>query len=208
MTTALEALSAIYESKKKPEEFQSYLKTLIETGADNAPYAYYVDASKKEGKNEEATTTLQQLSEKHPDSAPISSALAGLYKDTGAIDKATSIYNKLIEKNENDSGALHSLGDIYAQSGQDEKAAEHYAKSLKLWPFDPALQGKLGDAYARLGKKDDAIAAYKQALGMNPNDQGLSDKLKALEQADKAPSDAPPAEQSPETAADSKGSDE
>lgn len=193
---ALDALSAIYKSRDKQDEFLAYLGMLIDSGADNAPYAYYINAYNKAGKAAQATTTLEQLAEKHPDSASVSTALAGCYKDSGAVDKAISIYVGLIDKNKNDTTARRGLGDIYAQMGKDDQAAEQYSEILKTWPFDPVLQQKLGDVYVKLGKKEEAIAAYQQALQMNPSDQETSAKLKDLENPVKADDAKPEAQPS------------
>ena len=178
---ALDALGKIYDSAAKKDEYYSYLASLIEPGADDAPYAYFADVYKNAGKAEEAIKTLEQLHDKHPENTSLASALAGCYKDAGDNNKAIIVYNKLLEKNSNDASTLRSLGDIYAAMDRNEEAAEKYSSALKAWPFDPALQVKLGDIYVKLGKKDEALAAYKQAQGMNPGDNSISDKVKSLE---------------------------
>lgn len=197
---ALDALAKIYEGRKKSDEFYAYLKSVVESGKDGLPYAYFTKTFKDAGKSAEALTTMEQLAQKSPDSVLITFSLAGAYADAGANDKAVEIYKKLLAKDSKLIRAQRGLGDVYVAMGRNEEAAACFAEVLKAMPFDAALQRQLGDIYVKLGKKDQAMVSYKEALKQNPDDKEASDKLKSLESpqpAEKAPEPPKPAEPVP-----------
>lgn len=194
---ALDSLGKIYEAKKQPEEFHSFLKSSVETGKENAPYLYFRDTFKKAGKADEALKTLEGLGQKFPENVAISSVLADAYTDAGAKDKAIELYKKLLAKDKNLAWVNRSLGDLYASTDRNEEAASCYAEVLKSMPFDSTLQKKLGGLYEKLGKKAEAIAAYKAALQFSPQDREATDavdKLEGRKPGEKAP-EAPKASQ-------------
>jgi len=178
---ALDALSKIYDTRKQQDEFCAYLRTLVETGKENGPYAYFQEAFKKAGKSDEATKVLEQLVQKKPDDAGISTALAQSYTDSGAKDKAIDLYKKMIAKDKNNVWTNRSLGDLYKSMDRNEEAASCYAEVVKAMPFDGNLQRQLGDLYIKLGKKTEALAAYKGALKYNLTDKEAQDAVQAIE---------------------------
>jgi tetratricopeptide (TPR) repeat protein len=123
----------------------------------------------------EATSTLNKLSEDHPESPQVREQLAGLYEKTGRRAEYIRV--------------LRELGELYERAGDNIQAAAAYHRLSQADPDDAAAiaryvelatalgesDGKFADEYTRLaevlartGDTDGASQAYEQVLAQSP----------------------------------------
>lgn len=182
----LNALSKLYDDQKNPDGFISCLKSLIDSSKTGAPYQYYLDASTKAGKHDEAMNTLEAALLKAPDNVILLSVLASAYKASGKNDQAIEAYKKILAKFPQDYVANRNLGYIYKSLDKKQEAADCLKVVADQSKTDAQLLLDLGKLYEDLGKKSEAKSVYLDYLKYNPGNSEIKRKVSELEAAQPA----------------------
>jgi eukaryotic-like serine/threonine-protein kinase len=132
--------------------------------------------------------TLQQSL---PTNDDVQSALATLYKDTGAYDEARKGFAELLARDPHHVEALVGAGQVESWSGKPNDALEYLNKALTTTIRRGNDEGKatvlraLGGTYASLNKPQDALRHYEDALGIERRlgrTGGVAETLHAIAQ--------------------------
>jgi tetratricopeptide (TPR) repeat protein len=126
-------------------------------------YSYYLRAM---GRLPEALQEAQKAQQLDPLSLPVSTTLAGRYRDLKQYDQATALCQRMLELNASFVPAHEMLAAVYEEQGQLPPAIVEWQKSVELSHENPPTLASLGHAYALAGRPKEArsIAARLERI--------------------------------------------
>ena len=126
-------------------------------------YSYYLRAM---GRLPEALQEAQKAQQLDPLALPVSTTLAGRYRDLKQFDQATALCQRMLELNANFVPAHEMLAAIYEQQNNFRLAIVEWQKSVELSHENPPTLASLGHAYAVAGRRAEArtIAAKLERI--------------------------------------------
>jgi serine/threonine protein kinase/tetratricopeptide (TPR) repeat protein len=119
-----------------------------------------------------AIEAYENLAKAAPNDTDIQSALAFLYRNSGAYDKARSLYGRRLERDPKSADALFGMGRVEVLSGNLQTALDYLNRALTITIQLENDEEKalilhiVGVAYRKLNKPDEALRNYQESLAI------------------------------------------
>ncbi|MFH1098650.1 MAG: tetratricopeptide repeat protein [Candidatus Uhrbacteria bacterium] len=121
-------------------------------------YLLRAQAYEREGKLEEATTSLRELSRRRPDDLGTLFALGALEYRAGHLDAASEVFTRAIAQQPNYANAKYFLGRIAEDRGDRAEAIRQYEAVLEFNPDNEEITGRLERLRGNTEKKEEGAA--------------------------------------------------
>ena len=192
----MSSLSKIYTDDKKETEWLDYLKQLVTSTEEGAPYDNVAAEFQKAGKLADGVAFLESLAAKREKDQPLMMTLAHWSAEAGQPEKAVEIYKKMLAQDEQQPFVHYSLAGLYEKINKPDEALEEYSKCLE--PRDvPPVRLKYAALLEKQGKKTEALAEYRKVAEADPANEearaGIT-RLEANPESTGAPGASPPEE--------------
>jgi tetratricopeptide (TPR) repeat protein len=151
--------AAIANAGKNPDAVDAYVALAMLLG--------------QQGRNDEATKTLDEARKKLPDSPAIHKAMGKLALSQGRYDLAAAEFRKALELDPDDVSAKFQLAIALRQSRHFDEASKLFDAVAKVDRDYPGLALERGLLYEASGRTEEALKAYESALAKAPNDLDL-----------------------------------
>ncbi len=157
--------------KKKLEELQPQIRTLLESSSRNQHGIAYLlgVALHAEGKCEDALDSFEKAEKEGMLSAALFIQKGAVFETLKLRNKAQQSYNKALSIDTENCDAMLGLCRVYLASRQNKDAAHKALDAIALRYHFPLAHFYLGCALHRLGRLGDAVTALEVALEQNPN---------------------------------------
>ena len=171
---ALEATARIQLERGEAGQAQA----TIETALNMAAQAQLVErlqslkalTLRKQGKNDEALSFLNNLLQETPDSVELRFSRAMLAEEMNQLQQAEDDLRHILAVEPNSALALNALGYTLAdRTTRYPEALELIRQAHELEPDDPAVLDSMGWVLYRLGRYDEALGFLKTAMAKYPD---------------------------------------
>ncbi|MGW8193617.1 MAG: tetratricopeptide repeat protein [Desulforhopalus sp.] len=158
-------LSSLYQEKNQDLRAIALMKEAIVLYNDNQQLFFeYGLLLEKNGRSDEAISTMQRVLELQPDHAEALNFIGYTWADRNIhLDKALEYISRAAELKPDNAYIIDSLGWVYYRLGQLDRAVQELKRSVELEPNDPHIYEHLGDVYRAMGNYPDALQSYKKA---------------------------------------------
>lgn len=161
---------------------------------------------RRQGKMEEAASTLKQAISRRPDLTPLLVELGETYFRMGSLEKAFSVLQSALSLEPEQPAALYSMGRVLLESGDQSEACTYLARAAQINDRLPSIHYYLGLAYGRLnrlgqahyhfgihnqreGSRKSALFHYREALRLTENPalrKDIEDAMKDLQDQERS----------------------
>lgn len=118
----------------------------------------------KQGKDAQAETMLQKITQEHPEFLPAWNSLAEAQMRQHQIDKAVITLSNAQKFRPNDPVILNNLGMCYMIQQDYNKALEMFTAAAAIKPENARYRANMAVSLAFLSRDDEAMSLYKQIL--------------------------------------------
>jgi tetratricopeptide (TPR) repeat protein len=119
-------------------------------------------------KNTEATTLLEEYTQRYPTEASLSARLGDAYFASKRIKEAVTAYEKALVSDPAYPAISARLGTLYALQKRLPEAERLFQKAVDQDPRNGQLLASLSSVLLANGKPDMAVSTAKRALQLNP----------------------------------------
>ena len=178
-------------AKECDYDIKKYIDFLFDYGNFLDKYSFYDDALKAFERVEEMC--IQELGEKHSDTARSYNNIGIIYNRKGDYDKAMKYYLKslaICEKvlsleHPDTAGSYNNIGNVYVSKGDYDKALEYYRKSLAICEKVLGIEHPdTAASYYNIGIVYDKKGDYNKALEYLIKSSAIREKVFGLEHPD------------------------
>lgn len=174
------------------DELVDLLKKAWDLDPENPEKAWkYASTAIRAGRNEEAITALEFLTQKNSESVSYWNQLATAYHKTEQLNKAEDAYKKLTQLEPGKKEHYLNLGIIAKDKGQLSQARNYYQKASEVgggWGLPVYYEGLLYEQAARgCGFEFNdklvyllAVETYRKAANMDPSLSQAKERISAL----------------------------
>ncbi|WP_457576409.1 tetratricopeptide repeat protein [Desulfomarina sp.] len=179
-------LSVFYQGQKKNNKALSLLAQAVHIYPENPQLFFeYGLLLEKNGKHQQAMTTMQKVIELKPDHAEALNFIGYTWADSNMhLKEALKYIEKAAQLKPGNGYILDSLGWVHYRLGNLEKAKKEILKALELEPADPHIFDHLGDIYNSLKQTEMAVKTWKKAYEMFKDEKKrdqVKQKIRVLE---------------------------
>lgn len=169
-------LSRAYAARGRYNEAIATLKSWLARNGDDADVLYWI------GKFYEglASTTFQNMAEKHPNSYLVHQLEGEQYVDKKEYKKALEAFDRALVLAPDARGLHYWRGNVYWRQRSLRDAQVEFETELRSNPFHAQANYLLGDIYVTLREPDKAIPFLERAITLNP---GIWDAHRSLGRA-------------------------
>ena len=153
---------------------------------DAGALVHIAEIQRRQGKYEDALTTIRRAHKKDPDNLEAGYNEGLLLDVLGRYDEATAVYEKMVDQTSHANGAytaeeknnrgifLERLGAVYHEQNKVDQAIATYQKMVDMGG-DAAVRGYQGqvDTYRDAKMFDKAVEISHKAVAANPKDRDL-----------------------------------
>ena len=203
----LDALAQALMSDDQLDEALKQYRAFAASDTENAmPLVHIADILSRQGKYEEALTTVRKARKLDPTSLEAGFNEGRLLDILGHFDEAAQTYSEMVDLTSHANGAytdeeknnrsifLERLGSVYMEQNKTDEAVAAYQKMIDMGG-DPAIRGYQSqvDAYRQAQQFDKSIEIARKAVDANPKkrepklmlagelaDQGKADEAFAM----------------------------
>jgi arylsulfatase A-like enzyme/Tfp pilus assembly protein PilF len=134
----------------------------------------------KDGRLEEAVTTIRAVIAEDHGIIDAHTALGGWLRELARPEQAIAAYKRALDVQPDNEVALAALAEVYRAQGRPDAAIEGYRAVLRLEPRQPHMWYQLATLYLDLERSADAERTFRQALEHNPKMGAAYNSLAAL----------------------------
>jgi tetratricopeptide (TPR) repeat protein len=163
----LDRIREIYTGDKRDAEWQDYLKQVVTSAKERAPYAYVMAQFNEAHKTADGLTFLESLQPQRETDQDYLATLARLETEAGRQEKAVELYQKAIKAQPENPGANMALADLYDKMGKTDLAISQY-KDILDKRDNSWIRTKYAGLLEKQGKKAEALEQYKAILKSDP----------------------------------------
>ena len=121
------------------------------------------------GQYKEALTTLDKLTQSHPNEATLYFLGGNCYGAMGHLDQSILCYQEAIKLKPSFAEAHNNLGFYFKEINEIDKAILCYQEAIKLKPNYVEAHNNLGVSLYEIGRLNEAILCYQEAIKLKPN---------------------------------------
>jgi len=121
------------------------------------------------GQYKEALTTLDKLTQSHPNEATLYFLGGNCYGAMGHLDQSILCYQEAIKLKPSFAEAHNNLGFYFKEINEIDKAILCYQEAIKLKPNYVEAHNNLGVSLYEAGRLDEAYVCYQEAIKLKPN---------------------------------------
>lgn len=145
-------------------EAEASYRRALERGASNIVVMRLYGILRATGRGTEATRTLLDWLDAHPDDTAIAAALAEDHLTGRRYAEARSLYERLLAQSPQDPGLLNNLANTLLALGERAAALERARAAQALAPGNPTVNDTLGWLLVLDGKAADGLAYLRDAV--------------------------------------------
>ena len=183
-------MNALGQALLNDSQFDAALKEFKDIAAadpeDAGALVHIAEIQRRQGKYEDALTTIRKARKKDPDNLEAGYNEGLLLDVLGRYDEASAVYEKMVDQTSHANGAytseeknnrgifLERLGAVYHEQNKIDQAIATYQKMVDMGG-DTALRGYQGqvDTYRDAKMFDKAVEVSRKAVTASPKDREL-----------------------------------
>ena len=181
-TVFLEHLGTLYRETGKTQHALDTFRQMLDMSDDSAIHGYeqIIDTYREQKQWAQATTAVQEATERFPKNTGLRLVLAGQLVDNGKVQEGIGEAKKLLKGNKEDREIYIAISQIYSRMRQWKEAEEVAASAERLSDTPEALEYVhfvQGSIFERQKKFDLAEEHFRNVLANNPKNAGALNYL-------------------------------
>jgi tetratricopeptide (TPR) repeat protein len=162
-------LNLLYDQKNFTDLEVKAKETISKNHSNETALIFLAKALAKQGKFDQALSTLHETAQKHPDKAHLTLEYLMIKKEQNGTEAVLPELVALAKNHPQDPQTLSALTDWLIQTNRLDQAEDVAQTTLRIIPDQAEIYLMLGRLQRMRGKLDQAIAHLSQAIALEPN---------------------------------------